>query len=139
LKALVAAAFGALLLGCGDGADLETVSGTVTLDGAPLAGAKLTLVRNPPPTTANTDPRVDGPFLGETNDQGQFTMGPIGDPGGGAPAGAFTLRITTAFAETFDENTVVPPERVPAPYPAGVDFEVPDGGKTDANFDLKSK
>jgi hypothetical protein len=135
--------FGAVAListfvGCG-GAGLETLSGKVTLDGAPLPGAKLFLVSKNAPAGANADPTVKGPFVGVTNEQGQFEIGPVGQAGGGAPPGAYTLTITTAWLEGADETSVTPPQKVPPPYSAGVDFEVPDGGKTDANFDLKSK
>lgn len=139
LKPVVIAVLAAMLAGCHGGVDLETVSGKVTLDGAPLPNATLMLVSTSPPTKANTDPKLKGPFLGKTDDQGEFSMGPIGNPGGGVPAGAYKLTITTAHVEGADENTVAPPERVPQPYPQGIDFEVPDGGKTDANFELKSK
>jgi hypothetical protein len=140
LKSLGPAAVAALLVGCGGGVSLETVAGKVTLDGAPLPGATLMLVSTNAPTTADADPNVKGPFLGKTDDQGQFEMGPISNPGGGVPAGAYTLTIKTAHVESADETTVAPPERVPPPHSTtGVDFEVPDGGTSDANFEFKSK
>lgn len=129
----------AVLGGCGGGVDLEAVSGKVTLDGAPLPDATLMLVPNPPPTTADADPRAKGPYVARTDSAGQFALGPISEPGGGVPAGTYTLTITTAHVESYDENTVVPPERVPPPYPSGVDFEVPDGGTSEATFDFSSK
>ncbi len=127
-----------MFAGCG-GVSLEAVSGKVTLDGAPLPAAKLFLVPKNAPTGANADPSVKGPFLGVTNDRGQFEIGPVGEAGGGAPPGAYTLTITTAWLDGADEMAVTPPQKVPAPYFTGVDFTVPAGGKSDANFDLKSK
>jgi hypothetical protein len=127
------------VVGCGGGVSFETVSGKVTLDGAPLPAATLMLVPTNPPTDPEADPKSKGPFLGKTDDQGQFSMGSIDDPGGGVPAGSYRLTMTTAHVEGADETTVFPPEKVPQPYPSGVDFEVPDGGTSDANFDLKSK
>lgn len=121
--------------GCG-GASYETVAGKVTLDGAPLSGAWLSLSSKTPPP-ADADIAVKGPFLGQTDDQGQFSFGPVGNPGGGVPAGAYTLRIT--ISKTDNEMVAPPPEKVPLPYSQGVDFEVPDGGNDAANFDLKSK
>jgi hypothetical protein len=119
-----------VISGCG-GPGAESVSGTVTLDGAPLTGARLTAVPS--------NPEIKGPFIATTDSQGHYALGPIGDPGGGLPPGDYRLSITTAFNETVDEMTAAPPERAPAPYPAGVDFTVTAGGQTDANFDLKSK
>jgi hypothetical protein len=127
-----------MLIGCG-GVSRETVSGKVTLDGAPLPGAKLLLVAKDAPRTAAADPSVTGPFLGVTNDQGEFELGPIGQEGGGVPAGAYTLTITTAWLDGGDEMSVTPPQKVPPPHSTGVDFELPDGGTDAANFDLKSK
>ncbi len=135
---IAAGALIAMLAGCG-GVSHETVSGKVTLDGAALPAAKVFLVPQNPPTEANADPSVKGPFVGVTNDQGQFEIGPVGNAGGGAPSGAYTLTITTAWLEGADEMSVTPPQKVPAPYSGGVDFEVPAGGKSDANFDLSSK
>jgi hypothetical protein len=122
------------LAGCGGGG-LETVSGKVTLDGAPLAGARVTLA----PQNVGNDPKKNLPLVGATDDLGMFTIGPIGDPGGGAPAGLYRLAITTAHTTDTRDNAVLPPERVPAPYPSGVDFDVPAGGTDAANFDLTSK
>jgi hypothetical protein len=127
-----------MLAGCG-GVSLETVSGKVTLDGAPLPAAKLLLVPKNAATSPDADPNAKGPFLGVTDDQGNFELGPIGDEGGGVPAGAYMLTITTAWAVNADETTPAPPQKVPPPHSTGVDFEVPDGGTDAANFDLKSK
>lgn len=121
----------AVLAGCGGGSGSETVSGKVTLDGAPLPNARVMLIP--------VDTAIKGPFLAVTDGQGAYSIGPIGEPGGGAPAGAYRLTIGTAFTSGGDENAVPPPERVPTPYPQGVDFEVPAGGKSDANFDLTSR
>lgn len=121
----------AFLVGCGGGGS-EAVSGKLTLDGAPLAKAHIALV----PKDATVK---GGPFVGDTDDQGQFTLGPPGDPTGGVPAGAYSLSITTAYTTSGSETAVTPPERIPAPYTTGVDFEVPAGGTAAANLDLSSK
>lgn len=125
--------------GCGGGVSYETVSGKVTLDGAPLPATRLMLVSKNAPNTGDADPNVKGPFMGTTDEQGQFEMGSIGDPGGGVPAGAYTLTITTVWAESVTETTVMPPEKVPPPHSTGVDFEVPAGGNDAAHFELTSK
>jgi hypothetical protein len=137
LTRISALALMALIAGCG-GASRETVSGKVTLDGAPLPKAKVLLVAKNPPQN-NSDPNAKGPYIGVTDDQGQFEVGPVGDTGGGVPPGAYTLTITTAWLDGGDEMSVTPPQKVPAPHSTGVDFEVPAGGTDAANFDLKSK
>lgn len=58
------------LAGCGNGVSYETVSGKVTLDGAPLPNAKLMLVSKNAPNTADADPNATGPFIATTDDQG---------------------------------------------------------------------
>jgi hypothetical protein len=137
LKAGSVAALMAIVVGCGGAARLETVSGKVTLDGSPLPAATLLLVPVNLPTDA--DAKAKGPFIAKTDDQGEFTFGATDNPGGGVPAGAYRLVMTTTQVEGANEDTVLPPEKVPAPYPAGVDYEVPAGGTDAANFDLKSK
>jgi hypothetical protein len=117
--------------GCGGGTSSRSVQGKVTLDGAPLAGARLTMIPK--------DRTVKGPFFATTDDQGQFTIGSLDATTGGAPAGEYRLTITTAIAADTSETAPVPPERVPSPHNTGVDFTVLDGGTTDANFDLTSK
>jgi hypothetical protein len=125
------------IAGCG-GVDFQAVSGKVTLDGAPLPGAKLFLVPKDSSGLSDADPIAKGPFLGVTDDQGQFDLGALGDPGGGVPPGVYTLTITTAWLENVTETSITPPQKVPPPHGSGVDFEVPDGGNDAANFDLKS-
>jgi hypothetical protein len=134
---MAALAIGVFVVGGCGGPGLESVEGKVTLDGAPLPGAWVTLVPKAP--IAAKDKKLQGPFVGGANDQGYFALGPVGEPGKGAPAGAYTLAITSKHSTAGDESAPPAVERVPRPYSVGVDFEVPDGGTTDANFDLKSK
>lgn len=111
---------------------MHPVSGAVTLNGQPLTAAYVMLIP--------ADAAVKGPFLGKTDEGGHYEIGLVGEPGGGAPAGAYNLFITTAHSEEAEhESAVMPPERVPAPYQSGVPFEVPDGGATDANFEVGAK
>jgi hypothetical protein len=126
-------------VGCGGGGvSLEPVEGRVTLDGAPLVNASVHLTPKDPAALQDKDRQ--GPFGGMTDDQGMFELGGPENPGGGVPAGAYTLGITTQINTSGDENAPLPVERVPPPHSSpGVDFEVPDGGKTDANFELTSK
>jgi hypothetical protein len=118
-------------IGCSKGAGPVSVEGTVTLDGAPLAAAYLTL--------APLDATIKGPFTGKTDEQGHFSLGPIGDSDGGVPPGAYQLAITTASSENAGmEDAVIPPERVP-PEARVRDLEVPDGGLPDLKLEISSK
>jgi hypothetical protein len=114
-------------LGCGGGGS-EPVQGTVTLDGAALPNAYLTL--------APKDQAIKGPFVGETDDQGHFTLGPMDTPAGGAPPGEYQLAITTSRSDGM-ETSVPTPERVPAGQRVR-DIEVPDGGLPDLKIELQS-
>ncbi|HEY3393455.1 MAG TPA: hypothetical protein VGK58_12160, partial [Lacipirellulaceae bacterium] len=80
-------------------------------------------------------------FIGLTDAQGHFAMRSDEGDSDGMPAGKYRVTLTTAVAAAgADETTPVPRERVPAKYRDGsLQFEVPEGGTQDANFDLKSR
>jgi hypothetical protein len=118
-------------IGCSKGAGSVSVEGTVTLDGAPLAAAYLTL--------APLDATIKGPFTGKTDEQGHFALGPVGDSGGGVPPGPYQLAMTTASSENAGmEDAVIPPERVP-PDARVRDLEIPEDGLPDLKLELSSK
>ena len=124
--------------GCGGGPSLVSVEGTVTLDGAPLSGAHVAIT--PTNVAELKDLKSKLPYVGTTDAQGHFSLGGIEDPEGGAPAGPYTLTISTAQDTTGDETAPDPVEKVPPPHSSpGVDFQVPEDGVTDANFPLTSK
>jgi hypothetical protein len=112
---------------------LEPVDGTVTLDGRPLAAAYVLFQ----PATRE----IKGPFVGKTDEQGQFSMGPVGEAGRGVPAGAYRVSFTTAHSDQpLPEGTKPPPERVPAKYrDASMEFQTPEGGTREAKFVLESR
>jgi hypothetical protein len=118
--------------GCSTGG-AESVEGVVTLDGTPLPAAYILFIP--------TQSEIKGPFNGKTDDQGRYSLGPIGDEGGGVPVGTYRVSITTAHSEDAGmEGVKLPPERVPRQYRDGsMQFDVPQGGTTAANFDLKSR
>ena len=118
--------------GCGS-ASLEPVEGTVTLDGRPLAA---TYILFQPATR-----EIKGPFVGKTDNQGWFAMGPVGEAGRGVPAGVYRVSFTTAHSDQpLLEGTKPPPERVPARFrDASLEFEAPKGGTHQATFALKSR
>jgi hypothetical protein len=103
LRALLLA--GLVLTGCGDAKmNVAPVSGTVTLDGVPLASASVTF-----------QPKDGGrPSFGVTNEQGRYVLEYSLDELG-AKVGACTVRITTE--SSGDDSGAKPSkERVPKRY-----------------------
>jgi hypothetical protein len=121
-----------LFVASGCGGD-RSVSGVVTLDGQPLPGVHLVFFPK------DGDPRSAKLFVADADDQGRFTVGAIGSPQGGIPPGPYRLSLTTAYSATAGDDEPPPPERVPAAYRQGIDFDVPAGGTRDAAVELKSK
>ena len=75
-------AFGLLiLLGCSRSAGRQSLDGTVTFDGAPLAEGSIVFL---------PQPGTKSPTCGGTISQGQFSI----TPAGGAACGAFRVEIT---------------------------------------------
>lgn len=127
--------------GCGGGSGFKVVpvSGTVTLDGEPLANATVTFL---PQATGAPDA---GPAsVGETDASGKFTL-KTGGGEIGAVVASHQVMITTvkdAGAGAEDDNVYAEaePERVPARYNSAttLSFDVPDAGTAEANFSLMS-
>jgi hypothetical protein len=118
--------------GCG-GVEREPVEGKITLDGRPLADVHVMFY---PQGASATDPTM---FFGLTDQQGNFVMRAQADGPEGVPPGRYRVTLTTAVAkQDADETTPLPPERVPAKH-RDQEFEVPNGGTTEANFELKSR
>lgn len=100
----------ALLVGCGSNMKVAPVSGTVTLDGEPLANASVVF-----------EPKAGGrPSFGVTDESGQYTLN-YNMHEGGAEVGECTVRISTRMQaagdeEGYDDDSKVLPERVPPKY-----------------------
>jgi len=119
------------------------VSGRVTLDGKPLAGARVMFqpVHNPEAGL------ISGPEgYGETDADGNYSLTTVfRDPG--ATLGRNRVMISTKKQERPPNNPDGPireiaPERVPSKYftdKAPLYFDVPAEGTNAANFELKSK
>jgi hypothetical protein len=125
---------GVAFAGC-DARGLVPAEGKVTLDGQPLAGVHVIFF---PVGASVNDPTM---FSGLTDANGHYVLrGQGGGPEGIAP-GSYRVSLTTAVAgPNDDETTPLPQERVPAKYRDGkLQFDVPEGGAKDANFDLKSR
>jgi hypothetical protein len=85
------------------------------------------------------DPANPVRFIGLTDANGRFVMRSDEGKSDGMPAGKYRVTLMTAVAGIdADETTPLPPERVPAKY-RNQEFEVPAGGTTEANFELKSR
>ena len=135
LAAAVVAVLGlATIAGCQRSPKLVPVEGNVTLDSKPLANATVLLS----PTRANGP----GPFFGTTKGDGRFSLGAVGNEGGGATPDSYIVVITTVKADpNSPDGTPLPGQRevVPAKFRDGSErFVVPEGGNRAANFNLKT-
>lgn len=140
MRRLLTAAAVALAAGCGGGG-VAPVSGTVTLDGKPLAHATVTFE----PAGGGKEP---GPgSAGTTDAAGRYVLALNTTGGPGAVVGPHRVRVT-AYAGDADGDSSAPPTSgtvhrkplVPAAYntQSTLTFEVPAGGSSAADFALKS-
>ena len=111
--------------GCGpDGPELAPVAGTVTLDGNPLAGARIEFQ---PQEGENASPSY-----GMTDQAGRYKL--IYGPGQkGAMLGRHAVRISTGGQSSDGVNPAMEiPERVPPRYNSETELfrEVESGGNT---------
>jgi hypothetical protein len=125
-----AAGFAAAAVGCGGG-NVAPVSGTVHLDGKPLAGAAVTFS----PDTGK-DGGVGGSY-GKTDGEGRYTLrSVIGDQSGAAVG---KHKVSISLVTTNPENPeAAQQDLVPAKYNAKTEltFDVPAGGTSQADFKL---
>ena len=123
------------LAGCG-GPDVAPVSGKITLNGQPLAGAHVTF--QPVSPGPNVRPEVAG-SVGRTDAAGQYSLRLVDPDRAGALVGEHRVTISTAAAGETD-GEAPKGERVPKSWRDGSQrFRVPTGGTSAANFELKSK
>lgn len=114
-------------VGCGQNPyETNSVTGVVTLDGAPLPGARVTFF-----------PAGGRPSYGITDENGRYELTYIRDIMG-AEAGRHAVSITTE-ADTLP-NGQMPPERIPRRYNAAstLTAEVTEGAN-EIDFELESK
>jgi hypothetical protein len=134
------AALALFAAGCGTAEKLAPVSGKVTLDGKPLAGAHVAF--QPLATKGNDSP--GGGSFGVTDTSGSFTLVTFEGDQPGAVVGKHRVEIN-AMATSSDTDprlrAAQPKVVVPMKYnrKSELTFEVPPGGTTEANFDLKSQ
>jgi hypothetical protein len=130
------------VVGCGKPYQVAQVSGTVTLDGKPLANASITFA-----PMATKDNAAPGPTAtGLTDANGHYTL--IFDKNTpGAVVGKCRIYITSVVSDgtVSDKDGGGPVKRikdkVPAKYNLNTEltYDVPVGGSDQANFELKSQ
>jgi hypothetical protein len=99
-----------LVVGCGGGREIATVSGKVMLDGQPLADARV----NFQPSGGGRNPGI-GSF-GKTNAQGEYTLTLIDEKGEGAIVGSHRVMIKATAAgngDPADDKQRAGADRVP--------------------------
>lgn len=128
--------FVALLLGGGCHNDAAQVSGRVTQNGKPLAGAVVTFqpggVRGAPPAT------VVG-SVGRTDTEGRYSLRMISPDQPGAAVGEHSVTISlSGDSSEAGEGKVAKAPVLPKAWQDGSQrFKVPPGGTSAANFDIK--
>lgn len=118
-----------LLLGCGS--NNEGVTGTITLDGQPLADAEVVFTpeEGGRPATAMTDSAGKYDLVYTINEKG-------------APAGKYIVRIRASKTKTGEDGRDVnTPEVVPPKYNQKSELmvEVKDGGANQFDFAIESE
>lgn len=122
---------GMLLAGCGrsDVPELAAVSGTVTLNGTPLADAAVQFV-----------PVNGRPSSGRTNSSGEYSLMYNDDADGCLPGPCRVLISTGSAGEENDDGEIVGArnETVPPQYnvQSMLTFDVKPGTSNEANFEL---
>jgi hypothetical protein len=117
----------ALVLGCGERRNLGTVSGRITLDGQPLADAKV----NFQPVGDTRNPGI-GSF-GQTNANGEYTLTLIDEKAQGAIVGMHRVMIIkragAAKGDQVDDKKPAGKDLVPLEYNLNstLTFEVKPG------------
>ena len=128
---------GVVLAGCGSKYDIAPVSGRITLDGEPLAGA---LVSFEPLATEGLEAGYGS--YGECDDAGLYQLKSLHGENG-AIVGPHRILITTMKGKEGPngEMIMISKERVPEKYmdyDNPLKFEVPAEGTDQAHFELKS-
>lgn len=120
-----------LSAGCGanDYGDLGRVTGTVTMDGAPLPKAQVVF-----------SPESGRPSMGITDSEGKYQLFYIRDTQGAVP-GTHRVEITTLREPVSDTEDITPvKEPIPAKYNAKTTLTVQvEPGDNTLDFPLESK
>ena len=134
--ALAALVFG----GCGGNDKLAPVSGTVKLNGKPVADVEVIFQ----PVAGETANAPGPAAFGVTDAEGHYKLKVVGEEKAGATIGKNVVRFSgRASATDFSEDGSKrgkPAVSIPARYggDSKIDFDVPPRGATNADFELKS-
>jgi hypothetical protein len=123
--------------GCSGGRDAVPVSGSVTLDGQPVADVYVSF--QPAAAAANADAMGS---TGITDQEGKFSLSLSDTQHAGALIGKHTVRLSDKRASSSSDGgpSNAPKPRFPSRYADGsLTFEVPSGGTSQADCQLSSK
>jgi hypothetical protein len=130
---------GSLLIGitflAGCGSNSAPVSGRVTLNGKPLANARVTFQ----PQSGSETGGLGSSAI--TDQDGNYSLKFIGKDSEGAMVGKHRVTISSRSGPEEDDSGKTSNELVPEQYntKSTLTFEVPSGGSKEANFDLKGE
>ena len=130
------------LVGCNSSKfELAPVSGTVTLDGEPVADARVIFE---PQRTGEAALSAGPSSNGVTDESGRYSLLTTVEEDRGAVVGKHTVTISTYLAEidrSRDTSRIIRKEEIPARYaePGALTFEVSSEGTDKADFELKTK
>ena len=96
--ALVAASMLALLSGCGDGLGVSPVTGTISLDGNPIAGATVTF--------QPLDGGTGMPAVGRTDDSGKYSVTDMRAEAIGSGAAPGEYKVGVMWYEPGSTDTI---------------------------------
>lgn len=129
----------AVTVGCGgERFPVAPVSGSITLDGQPLAGARIGFE----PRKIGDNPNAGPGSYATTDAQGRYELTTLtGQSGAVVTTHDIWIRTAVAAADRSGEVIEAAPEKVPARYndESTLTFEVTSAGSTAANFALTSE
>jgi len=138
IRRLVLLAAALFTLGCGGSDKVVPVSGTVKLNGQPLANAHVSFQ----PTASGNNPKAGVGSYGNTDASGNYSLKTADTDQAGAVIGTHRVEINLKVeTDDRDPKTRPLPKQLPPKYNRNseLEFKVPAGGTSAANFDLMSK